>query len=106
MLLVQNWCDTVVGVSFFHWKSHDIAGYDYQTELYCPGCAAMALISALSREGTTETEAIGHINDLVAARGIDMSDLSSYDSVDFPKPVFADQIENNKVCAGCGGALL
>jgi hypothetical protein len=89
--------------SVFNWKTYEVAGFTYQADLYCPGCTAMAI--GWKGDGP-ETAGMRFIERVAEGRGIDMDDQESYDSADFPEPVFAEHVASEDVCAGCGGQLL
>lgn len=75
----------------------DIVAYTYQAETLCPGCI-MAKFNADGRLGDdVETVLAWHAK----VRGIDHEDERSFDSGDFPKVVFASQIEPCGECDDC-----
>jgi hypothetical protein len=95
-----------------HALPYDIMGYAYRTDLYCPGCIVDQLPTgpgeafdgwALVPPATMSTEA--NLDEIAAAFGIDRYDERTYDSGDFPKVVFRDQLENDERCGNCGGEL-
>jgi len=99
----------------------DIVAYTYQTETLCPTCIrkmnwdAEAILPTGAATWTTED-----ILTFVAERiGVDRFSESSFDSFDFPKVVFADQISfedpddsligqplKSEACDHCGKELL
>ena len=82
-------------------RTDDIVGYSFQAEILCPGCTLDAIPGA--------RKLYHQLNDVEAALSelcpADYGDLSSYDSGDYPKPVFRDQAEPGEVCAGCEGEI-
>lgn len=73
-------------------KSHDIAGYLYQADLFTPDnlieyMIARGDLSPGARGMTVEDALDQH----ASALGIDRWDERTYDSGEFPKAVFADQ---------------
>jgi hypothetical protein len=80
-----------------------IAGYTYKADIYCADC-----VVAEVREDYPQLKnwggMVGVHDELVAlAEGlhIDYEDESSFDSGDFPKVIFSDQIENAEFCCQC-----
>lgn len=92
-------------------KSFDIAGYTYRAENLCPACTIKALPTGEGEAFDGWADATGcmtaeeNLSELAAAFGIDRMDESSYDSGDFPKVVFSDQLEDDETCDRCGGEL-
>lgn len=68
----------------------DIVAYTYQAETLCPGCTLDALNVPAGLRAEQSCESI--LETLAVAQGIDCRDLRSFDSGDFPKVVFADQV--------------
>lgn len=74
-------------------KSHDIVGYTYKADNYLPE----ALIELMISNGTASPGARGMsaedvLDQIAATNGIDREDEYSFDTDDFPKVIFADQI--------------
>lgn len=73
----------------------DIAGYTYQAENYTPE----KLIDALVAAGLVDLDSAAQwsperiLDTLAQARGIDRQDQHSFDSGDFPKVIFVDQLD-------------
>jgi hypothetical protein len=85
-------------ISTVHVHATDIAGYAYRAEAYCPGCTLLAL-------GLAPTAYVeGALDDEAARLGIERHDEHSFDSGDFPKVIFADEIHGD-ACGNCHGAL-
>lgn len=92
----------------------DVVAYTYQTELLCPPCTVAALRDDAERWVADEDSPHDQIELLAEFADIDLNDESSYDSDDFPKVVFADQIIIDDVngqpvpeaCNRCGERLL
>lgn len=73
-----------------------IVGYTFKADEYCPGCVIKQLAPPCFNpvEGTTAEEVL----DLLASkRDIDRQDETSFDSGDFPKVVFYDQLCSGRV---------
>jgi hypothetical protein len=88
----------------------DVVGYAYHAALVCPACI-VGLIS-----GGEDTEPMPVPAGLTAEKGlallaerlgVDRMNESSYDSDDFPKVVFRDQLEDADLdsCELCGTVL-
>lgn len=75
-------------------SADSIAGYTYRAENYTPE----KLIDFLVAEGRVDLDSAAKwsaeriLDTLAAARGIDRYDERSFDSGDFPKVIFVDQI--------------
>jgi hypothetical protein len=83
----------------------DIIAYTYDAEMLCPGCTVQALRTYQSvpvQATTTE----GFLDMLAVDRGINRYDEREFDSGDFPKVVFADQVEDAERCGSCGRELI
>ena len=65
----------------------NIAAYTYQADLYCPTCIVPELGIEL---GAIPAETF--LNVAATARGIDREAEETFDSGDFPKVAFADQL--------------
>lgn len=87
--------------------SFDIVAYTYKADIYCPadtiqmlvddGIAAPAALWDMSPE-----EALDQIAGSLA---IARDDEHSFDSDEFPKVVFRDQLEDEEHCGKCHGEL-
>lgn len=84
----------------------DIAAYTYQAENLCPTCTVDAVVGGF--DPTTTPMNVEAVLDEIAAGlpGLDRHDESSYDSSDFPKVVFAYQVEENETCGECGEQII
>lgn len=90
-------------------KSFQIVGYTYDVAVLCPSCT----INAVSGNSTAAVE-FEHSGEAIESwlrttaveRGIDYDDEKSYDSGDFPKVIFADQVERGERCDECEEALV
>lgn len=94
-------------------KATDIVGYTFSADNYCPGCIMDVLPTgegeaydgwALAKGVSMSVEA--NLHEIAFAFGIDYDDLSSYDSGDFPKPIFASQVEDDEPCGKCHEPLV
>ncbi len=75
-----------------------IHGYVYHADLYCGECIGKLL------GDSSGSEAEAFLDRIAAERGIDRDDEQSFDSDDFPKVVFAGQIDD-EICGCCGDRL-
>jgi len=102
-------------------ESYHIAGYTFSADIHCCDCIAEWARKELMNEGysTNDIEDIAMnsgkeydvgffayrsealIYKLAEVREIDVEDEYSYDSDDFPKIIFADQIEEDEYCGTC-----
>lgn len=91
----------------------DIVGYTFDADNYCPGCIMEVLPTgegeaydgwALAEGVSMSVEA--DLREIAVAFGIDYDDLASYDSGDFPKPIFASQVEDDEHCGNCHELLI
>jgi hypothetical protein len=94
-------------------KAYDIVGYTYNADIYCPACIIAALPTgeggafdgwALGKGTTMATE--DNLNEIAFAFGIDRKDETTFDSGDFPKVIFASQVEEPTNCGSCGRDLI
>jgi hypothetical protein len=94
-------------------KAYDIVGYTFNADQYCPACITEMLPVgegeaydgwrlASGVRMTTE----GNLDEIAYAFGIDRMDESSYDSSEFPKVIFASQIEDDEYCGRCHNLLV
>lgn len=94
-------------------RSTDIVAYTHQAEIICPACVREAFMVQARRAGREDefqgmgTEAILDWAASQARPAIDRQDERSFDSADFPKVVFLDQVtEPTTVCDGCETVIL
>lgn len=90
-------------------KSHTIVGYTYKAETICPDCAVCATHHVAAKIpgfefDVTRTEAL--LNVAARLKGIDRTDEHTFDSDDFPKVVFASQVDGPEPCDQCGIDLI
>jgi hypothetical protein len=87
-------------MSSYNRKSFDIAGYMFQADIVCPDCVVGAY-NGNSNDYDAETM----LGILAGNLGIERYDESSFDSDEFPKVVFVDNITEGDVCGECGEEL-
>lgn len=83
----------------------DIVAYDYAADRYCPSC----IIDVLTADGgpfdgwalgfSVRMEVEQNLDEIADAFGINRGDERTFDSGDFPKVVFADNVEEDEFCA-------
>jgi hypothetical protein len=81
-----------------------VVAYTYAADIICPACAILAFTPGCFEPlpGVTAEQVL----DAVAVnRGIDRTDEWTFDSDDFPKIVFADQVEPSERCGSCSEVL-
>lgn len=93
--------DMSTAINPYHYsrKATDIVAYTYNADIYCPACILQAM-GVLQPNGTTEWA----LDSLALDRGIDRYDERTFDSGDFPKVVFASDLEG-ELCGMCGEAI-
>lgn len=81
----------------------DIVAYTYCADNYCGDCVIDKLDDRYDIPIANTVEdalyTIGYAN------GYDRDEEATYDSDDFPKVVFRDQLEDGEVCGKCGKEL-
>lgn len=102
-------------------KSWHVAAYTFKAEIRCPDCIAEWAEKELLQEAYTKSDIesmvrnvgleydagiYGYRSEILLRQlaelwQIHLEDEYSYDSDDFPKIVFADQIEENEYCGNC-----
>jgi len=79
--------------------STDIVAYTYNADIYCPGCIAQMFtepdtgdgVNAVQAQWMSTEDILGRVAE---QRGIDYSDPHSYDSDEFPKPLFLNNVND------------
>ena len=81
-----------------------IVGYSYKAANYCNDCIVKEVAGITPKHYLTgDTEyALSYI---AKNMNIDRMDERTYDSDDFPKVIFADQVEDDETCSNCGQTL-
>ena len=86
--------------------SHDIVGYTFRADLYCPGCTLRVLHGSPTGEPPIAAMSYEMHLDIVARLwGVDRYDETSYDSGEFPKVAFRDMTTSGDRCGRCGEEL-
>ena len=86
-------------------KSTDIVGYTFNADVFCPLC----LVDAMEEEDGISNQIINpdysvedYLRDVAQHQGIDLSE--PFDSSEFPKVIFADQVTDDR-CGLCNEEL-
>ena len=89
-------------------KSWDIVAYVFNAEILCRPCMRRkAAFSVEAMSINSEFVGVEDLLDIVAkSRGIDREDEHSFDSDEFPKVVFLDQIGESETCDNCGEEII
>lgn len=88
-----------------------ISAYTYQADLLCPSCVLDAMTTDGTKRPGYAAAALGRdpeqaLDALAAVAMLDRYDEHSFDSDEFPKVVFADQVEPGDRCGACGSPFL
>jgi len=88
----------------------DVVAYTYRADIYCPECILGQLPTGPGETfdgwaDCTDMAPEDNLSELAAAFGIDRMDEYTFDSGDFPKVVFASQVEADEFCGDCGREL-
>lgn len=83
--------------------STDVVAYTYRAAIWCPDC-----ILDLCKQGE-EYDPLDSVDVSLAKYakrlGVDPNDEASFDSDDFPKVVFRDQVDIEERCETCGALI-
>lgn len=87
---------------------YQVVGYIYDAEVFCPDCVVRTLVLRHPVRMSTVLMPADEALALVARHvGVDPMDETTYDSSEFPKVVFADQVESSdEVCCFCSEPLV
>ena len=92
-------------------KAWEIVAYTFRADLYCPECVAdhVAALPVLSTHGGARRQAYetteNYLDRLGGVLAVDRADERSYDTEDFPKVVFASDLDHD-LCGECGADVL
>jgi hypothetical protein len=91
-------------------KATDIVGYTFNADIYCPSHIVARLThnpGDVNYCCATIVEPEPHLDLIARIDGINREDESTYDSDEFPKVIFASQVESDDDrCATCHEPLL
>lgn len=79
-----------------------IDAYTFRADIYCPLCI-IEVYGAIPELPGDDAETT--LDQIAEYRGIDRENEYSFDSWDFPKPIYDDQIEQPETCGHCGADL-
>lgn len=82
-------------------KGDDIAGYTWKAENLCLSCITDQLSPC--PQGNTNEEKLDYLAEFF---GVNRNDETSFDSEDFPKPIFISELDTENECSRCGAELL
>lgn len=91
----------------------EIVGYTFNADIYCPECVVEMLPTgegeaydgwALAHGVRMSTE--DNLTELALAFGIDRMEERTFDSDEFPKVIFACQVEDPEYCGRCHRDLI
>lgn len=84
-------------------RPDDIVAYTYSADMYCPPCVIEVMVAEREAAPAARFMSVEEALDQIAsANAIDREDEASYDSGEFPKVVFRDQLEVGDNCGACG----
>lgn len=91
----------------------DIVAYTLNADLYCPDCVLDVLPTGEGQAydgwalapGADPMTTEANLDEIAAAFGIDREDEHTFDSNEFPKVVFGDQVESDDHCGSCGEVI-
>ena len=98
-------------------KGYDIVGYTFNGSVYCPDdmkAIAVSAVNLADPSSFTSERGEDQVPDITTEfvlsiwaeeKGINHLREDSYDSGDFPKVVFATQVEDGERCGACGEEL-
>jgi hypothetical protein len=85
-------------------NSSDIVGYTYRTENYTPAGVVEALIASRDASPAARDMGVEEVLDQIAeANAIDRHDESSFDTEEFPKVIFLDQVGEDETFVDADG---
>jgi hypothetical protein len=87
------------------YRPYDVVGYSFRADTYCPECTVLEVLKLRGIEGHGLSYYVEEALNLLARfEGIDREDELTFDSGDFPKVIFRDQVEDpcQVTCARCG----
>jgi hypothetical protein len=83
-------------------RGDDIAAYTYRADIYCPACLIEATIAdGLAAPAARDMPTDDVLEQCAGALAIDRDDDTTYDTGEFPKPVFLDWLTSDEACTRC-----
>jgi hypothetical protein len=87
-------------------RSDEVAAYTYRTEVYCPACLITRMIAAGDASPAAgDLPAEDVLDQCAEAAALHRTDEASFDSSEFPKVVFLDQVRDADTCGYCHAPL-
>jgi len=83
-----------------------ITAYVYKADIYCTDCIIEAmLLAGEASPAARDMPVEDALDQIAAANAIDRQDEWTFDSDEFPKVVFSDDLSGEH-CGGCGGGIV
>lgn len=82
-----------------------IAGYTYRADVFCPVCVVAQLPADVLSPAAFSMPTEDVLNQVAAYMTVDRFDEYSFDSDEFPKVIFAVQLDDTELCGNCGEGL-
>ena len=87
-------------------RDDEIAAHTYRAAIHCPRCLVETMIATGDASpAARDMPAEDVLDQCAGASTIDRTDEHSYDSDEFPKVVFLDQLPADATCDECGTEL-
>lgn len=87
-------------------RADEIAAYTYRAELLCPSCLIEAMIAiGDASPAARDMPAEDVLDQCAGANAIDRDNETKFDSAEFPKVVFLDQLGDSATCDACRSKL-
>lgn len=93
-------------------RSDTVVAYTFRADIYCPTCIVVVMIADGADPEMGESGSELALDVWAANENLDRYDERTFDSGDFPKVVFADQVNDNldemgpEHCGNCGKVIL
>lgn len=83
-----------------------VAAYTYKADIYCVDCIIeVMLLGGEASPAARDMPVEEALDQIAEANATDRYNESTFDSDDFPKVVFSDQLSGEH-CGGCGGGIV
>lgn len=79
-------------------RPDDVVGYTYKADIYCPACIIRVANYGLPCNNANAERVL---DVLAEGKRINRGDETTFDSDDFPKVIFRNQVENYDTCESC-----
>lgn len=88
-------------------RSDTIVAYSYQADIYCPTCIVETMIGqGIASPAARDMSEEAVMDQCAGAMAIDRMDEATFDSGEFPKIVFVDELKTDEHCGSCHEPLL